>query len=294
MKNLTVYKFEGSADFNEDFISQNKERDLYSEEETLIHFKPLFEDTYVQKVEGFAIAKIVYLQRKEPDKVFVEKEALKELPEYYTEEEFINKVSDLRKKFIQFTGMKTPQDSLVIIDNSSKKMVIGNTPSNSDNVVSKVLESVEGFESVELVSFATPIVEKLLTEFILDESKNLPDPFMLVEKVNLGDKSEFEKNPKNATINIKKEYPADEEVVAFINNRHKVVKLLQLDYDGVFEFEVTNKFEIKGLKFKEELAYKKDEDSSESLNFMSQHVLQLPTMFDVVNSLENQFSKVVY
>jgi len=30
------------------------------------------------------------------------------------------------------------------------------------------------------------------------------------------------------------------------------------------------------------------------LNFMSQHVLQLPTMFDVVNSLENQFSKVVY
>ena len=294
MKNLTVYKFEGNATFNEEFISQNKERDLYSEEETLIHFKPLFEDTYVQKVEGFTVAKIVYLQRKEPDKAFVEKEALKELSEDYTEEEFINKVSDLRKKFIQFTGMKTPQDSLVIIDNSSKKMVIGNTPSNSDNVVSKVLESVEGFESVELVSFSAPIVEKLLTEFILDESKNLPDPFMLVEKVNLGDKSEFEKSPKNATINIKKEYPADEEVVAFINNRHKVVKLLQLDYDGVFEFEVTNKLEIKGLKFKEELAYKKDEDSSESLNFMSQYVLQLPTMFDVVNSLENQFSKVVY
>jgi len=293
LKNLAVYKFTGTTSFNTEYIYNNVVRELNSEEDTLATFAPLFDETYIQNVDRFLVAKVVFQERKEPDADFLEQEALKLLEEDHTEEELADRVYDLRRKFIQFTGMKKPQESLVVIDNLTGKLIIGNSPNNADKIMHLVLSSLEeGYEDLQLVSFEAPLIEKMLTNYILNESKHLPDPFMLVEKVALGDKSEFEKSPKSVTISVKKEYPADGEVLAFISNRHKVVKLLQLDYDGIFEFDFTNKFEFKGIKFKESLDYEYDEELAPSANFMSQYVLQLPTVFDIVNKLEKQVEEV--
>lgn len=293
MKNLAVYSFTGKTSFNEEYVLNNTIRELTSEEDTLSTFTPLFDDTYIQGVERFSVAKVVFQERKEPDNDFLEQEALKELPEEHTEEELADKVYQLRRKFIQFTGMKKPQESLVVIDNQTGKLIIGNNPNNADKIMHTVLSSLEGgYEYLHLVTFEAPLIEKLLTNYILNESKHLPDPFMLVEKVALGDKSEFEKSPKAVTVSVKKAYPADEEILAFISNCHKVVKLLQLEYDGVVEFDFTNKFEFKGIKFKEGLAYEDDPELAPSVNFMSQYVLQLPTVFDIVNKLEEQVNSV--
>ena len=158
-----------------------------------------------------------------------------------------------------------------------------------------MLSSLQGdYEDVELVKYEAPIIEKLLTNFLLDDVRNIPDPFMLGEKVEMGDKSEFEKSPKSSTIKISKEYPADKEVVTFITDRNKVAKLIELDYDGVVKFSFTNKFEVKGIKFQEDLDFKPDEDSTDSVNFMSQCLLQLPVAFDIINSLDKQVSEVKY
>ena len=117
---------------------------------------------------------------------------------------------------------------------------------------------------------------------------------MLVDKAELGVKSEFDKTPKSPTVKVEKEYPADEETVSFITNRNLVAKTLKLDYDGVVEFLITNKSEIKGIKFTESLAFKPDEDSSDSVNFMTQYELQLPSTFSMINKVTKTLSEVEY
>lgn len=295
IKQVTTFTFTGKTFFNEDFILDNTIRPLTKEEDTLVKFSPLYDDTFIQQVERFQVAKITLQQRKPVDEDVLSEVTSQRVGEDATLEEYESMSEDVYRELMQYTGFKPSKHALVIIDNQSGKLLITTNTKNTDDMMSLVIGSLEGeYEDLKLVDFEAPLIEKLLTNYLLDESKNLPDPFMLVEKVNLGSKSEFDKSPKNATISIKKEYPADSEVLAFISNRNKVVKLLQLDYDGVVELEFTNKFEIKGIKFKEDLAFEPEDDSAESLNFMSQYVLQLPVLFDIVNSLEEQVSLVEY
>lgn len=295
IKQVTTFTFTGKTFFNEDFILDNTIRPLTKEEDTLVKFSPLYDDTFIQQVERFQVAKITLQQRKPVDEDVLSEVTSQRVGEDATLEEYESMSEDVYRELMQYTGFKPNKHALVIIDNQSGKLLVTTNTKNTDDMMSLVIGSLEGeYEDLKLVDFEAPLIEKLLTNYLLDESKNLPDPFMLVEKVNLGSKSEFDKSPKNATISIKKEYPSDPETLGFILNRNKVVKLLQLDYDGVVELEFTNKFEIKGIKFKEDLAFEPEVDSAESLNFMSQYVLQLPVLFDIVNSLEEQVSLVEY
>jgi len=301
MKQITTFKFEGKASFNQDFIEQHHFRQMTNNQVSMLGFVPLFDDTFVQKVDRFDLIKVAYQERKEPDLTQLEQEAKSQLEsevkegDTYTDEELDEKILQLREEYLPYQGFKPIQQSLVVLDNQTSKLLVEGGVKKVDNVMSYILGAMEGdYENVLPVEFEAPILEKLLTNYIINESKHLPDPFMLVEKVSLGDKSEFEKSPKSVTISVKKEYPADDEVLAFISNRNKVVKLLQLDYDGVVELEVTNKFEIKGIKFKEDHAFEQDEDSTPSANFMGQYIIQLPTLLKVVNSLEKEATEVDY
>ena len=47
----------------------------------------------------------------------------------------------------------------------------------------------------------------------------------------------------------------------------------------------------KTVKFLEDLKFKPDEDTSDSVNFLTQYQLQLPVVFDVINRLEEVIVK---
>ena len=298
MKKLEVFSFTGKMGLDEDILNPENYQpnlELSKDQDTKVDFIPLFEDTLVQKVNRFTVAKLFLQVRKEPDKNLIKKVTLSRLREDHTEEEYLEKECDVRRELIQYTGVKET-DILVVIDNESNKLVLSNLDTQTD-IADSVINTVRDFsvyEDLELVKFEAPVIEKLLTNFLLDESKNLPDPLMLVDKAELGVKSEFDKTPKSPTVKVEKEYPADEETVSFITNRNLVAKTLKLDYDGVVEFLITNKSEIKGIKFTESLAFKPDEDSSDSVNFMTQYELQLPSTFSMINKVTKTLSEVEY
>lgn len=295
MKQITTLKFEGKASFNEEYILSNTQRPLTQFEDSLVKFAPLFDETYTVQVGKYQVARIELKERKEPDTGVLDSKTLEALPETHTEEEYETVWEDKRRELIQDTGFKNSKNPLVIIDNETNKIIITESQKVVESVSSLMLSSLQGeYENVELVKYEAPIIEKLLTNFLLDDFRNIPDPFMLGEKVEMGDKSEFEKSPKSSTIKISKEYPADKEVVTFITDKNKVAKLVEMDYDGGVKFRFTNKFEVKGIKFQEDLDFKPDEDSTNSVNFMSQYLLQLPVVFDIINSLDKQVSEVKY
>jgi len=299
LKKLEVFSFKGKMVLNEEVLNQETYQpnlELSREQDIKVDFIHLFENVLVQKVNRFTMAKLFLQARKEPDKKLLEKVTLSHLDSDHTEDEYVAKECDVRRELIQYTGVKET-NILVVIDNESGKLILSNLDTQTDiadDVIGTLMDYVSGYEDLELVKFQAPIIEKFLTNVLLDESKNLPDPFMLVDKAELGVKSEFDKSPKGSTVKVGKEYPSDAETVSFITNRNLVVKALKLDYDGVIELLVNMKSEIKSIKFTEALAFKPDEDSSESVNFMTQYELQLPSTFSMINKLTETLAEVEY
>tara|TARA_Y100001963_G_C6722324_1_gene419707 strand:- start:356 stop:1255 length:900 start_codon:yes stop_codon:yes gene_type:complete len=299
LKKLEVFSFTGKMVLNEEVLNQETYQpnlELSREQDIKVDFIPLFEDTLIQQVNRFTMAKLFLQSRKEPDKKLLEKVTLSRLGNDHTEEEYVAKECDVRRELIQYTGVKET-NILVVIDNETGKLILSNLDTQTDiadDVIGTLRDYVSGYEDLELIKFQAPIIEKFLTNVLLDESKNLPDPFMLVDKAELGVKSEFDKSPKGSTVKVEKEYPSDAETVSFITNRNLVVKALKLDYDGVIEFLINMKSEVKSIKFTEALAFKPDEDSSDSVNFMTQYELQLPSIFSMINKITKTLSEVEY
>lgn len=297
MKKISTYTFKGKIDFNEELILTKTNTKLSKEQTTLINFDPLFDDTYVQKVGKFKVLNIRYTKRKEPDKVVLAEKVFeyldeKELPQDVDTVERITE--EKRLELMQYTGY-TSKAAVVAVDNSTGKLIVAEDRKFSDEIMSSLLEVLQGdYEELALLSSEPVLTEKVLTSFLVDERKNLPDPFILVEKVELGDKSIVDKKPKTATIKVDKQYPADDEVLAFVNNCNKVVKCLELEYDGLVDMVVTNTLFLDKIKFLEHLKASPDEDASDSVNFMTQYELQLPAVFDIINQLEKVITSENY
>lgn len=296
MKKISTYNFKGNINFNEEFITSNSGNTLTKEQVTLVNFEPLFDETYVAQVGIFKVAKIRYTSRKEPDKVVLSDLVFKHLddnnlPQDVDTVEHV--MEEKRLELMQYTGY-TSKVALVVIDNTTGKFIITEDRKFSDNVMSLLLESFCGdYDELSLLSTEPVLTEKVLTNFLVDECKHLPDPFTLVEKVELGDKSILDKKPKTATVKIDKLYPADEEVLSFVSIG-KVVKKLQLEYDGVLQVLVDNTLFIDKVAFQEDLKFKPDEDASDSVNFMNCLLPQLPVVFGAINLLESTVKEENY
>ncbi len=294
MKKFAVYNFKGDIQLNEEAILAKTVNTLTKEQTTLVSFDPLFDETFVQEVNGYQVTKIRFTSRKEPDKTILAEQTSahiehKALPQ---DEDTYNAVQEEKRlELMQYTGY-TSKAAIVAVDNSTGKVIIAEARNFADMIMSDLLSCFEGdYSELELLSTEPVATETILTGFLLDERKNLPDPFTLVEKVSLGKKSVLDKKPSSATIKVSKTYPAVDEILSLVTDLGNVIKSVQLEFDGVFEFDVTNTLSIESVKFLEDLKFKPDEDTSGSVNFMTQYQLQLPVVFDVINRLEEVIVK---
>lgn len=296
MKKISTYNYKGNIKFNEEFIIENSNNSLTKEQITLVNFEPLFDETFVEQVGKFDVAKIRFTSRKEPDKVVLSEQTFKHLDDNNLPQDVdtVERVMEEKRiELMQYTGY-TSKVALVVIDNASGKFIITEDRKFSDNVMSSLLQAFNGeYDEISLLSTEPVLTEKVLTSFLVDECRNLPDPFTLVEKVELGDKSVLDKKPKNSTVKIDKLYPADDEVLSFVGIG-KVVKRLQLEFDGILQVVVDNTMFIDKVVFQEDLKFKPDEDATDSANFMSCLLPQLPVVFDAINLLESTIKEEKY
>lgn len=294
MKKFAVYNFKGAIQLNEEAILSKTVNTLTKEQTTLVSFDPLFDETYIQEVNGYQVAKIRFTSRKEPDKTILAEQTAahieeKALPQ---DEDTYNAVQEEKRlELMQYTGY-TSKAAIVAVDNSTSKVVVAEARNFADMVMGDLLSCFEGdYSELELLSTEPVATETILTGFLLDERKNLPDPFTLVEKVSLGKKSVLDKKPSSATIKVSKTYPAVDEILSLVTDLGNVVKDLELEFDGILCFNVTNTLSIESVKFLEDLKFKPDEDASDSANFLNQYYHQLPVVFDVINRLEEVIVK---
>lgn len=296
MKKISTYNYKGDIKFNEEFIIENSNNSLTKEQITLVNFEPLFDETFVEQVGKFDVSKIRFTSRKEPDKVVLSEQTFKHLEENNLPQDVdtVERVMEEKRiELMQYTGY-TSKVALVVIDNASGKFIITEDRKFSDNVMSSLLQAFDGeYDEISLLSTEPVLTEKVLTSFLVDECRNLPDPFTLVEKVELGDKSILDKKPKNSTVKIDKLYPADEEVLSFVSIG-KVVKKLQLEFDGVLQVVADNTMFIDKVAFQEDLKFKPDEDATDGVNFMNCLLPQLPVIFDAINLLESTVKEGTY
>ena len=287
MKQFSAYTFTGKVTISEEAILDKVYRPLSKLEHQRVSFTPLFEETYFQQVGNFQVAKILLETRKEPDSNVLRDKVIERLQENPTHDpEVVEEETYLELKLLAGTKL---QSTMVFVDNTLGKMLLSCTRKLADEVMEDLLSALEGdYEELTLIKSEAVIGEKLLTQWV---SSDKPlEPFCLGETTHLGKRSELDKSPKNANIKIDKVYANDEEVLQHVGNGN-VVKLLMLEFDGCCDLLLTSDMFIKGVKFKESAAFKEDEDTSESVNFMTQYQLQLPLIFDIVNSLEKAFSE---
>ncbi len=289
MKKFAVYNFKGAIQLNEEAILDKTVNTLTKEQTTLVSFDPLFDETFIQDVNGYQVVKIRFTSRKEPDKTILAEQTAAHIEEkgLPQDEDTYNAVQEEKRlELMQYTGY-TSKAAIVAVDNSTGKLVVAEARNFADMIMEDLLYCFEGdYSELELLSTEPVATENILTGFLLDERKNLPDPFTLVEKVSLGKKSVLDKKPSSATIKVSKTYPAVDEILSLVTDLGNVVKDLELEFDGILCFNVTNTLSIESVKFLEDLKFKPDEDTSDSVNFMTQHQLQLPVVFDVINRLE--------
>ena len=298
MKKFAVYNFKGAIQLNEESILAKTVNTLTKEQTTLVSFDPLFDETFIQDVNGYQVAKMRFTSRKEPDKTILSEQVDSyletiDLPQDESSyQQLCNAVQEEKRlELMQYTGY-TSKAAIVAVDNSTGKVVIAEARNFADMIMGDLLSCFEGdYSELELLSTEPVATETILTDFLLDERKNLPDPFTLVEKVSLGKKSVLDKKPSSATIKVSKTYPAVDEILSLVTDLGNVVKDLELEFDGILCFNVTNTLSIESVKFLEDLKFKPDEDTSDSVNFLTQYQLQLPVVFDVINRLEEVIVK---
>lgn len=291
MKQFTVYTFEGKMFFDKESIQNNTYRHLkdptQSEELSLTSFVTLFDETLLQQVGDYQIVKVRHTERKEPDKGVL-LENVDEYLEDYPNTDPLAAEEIVRKRLMKYTGLKQ-KESIVFIDNSTGKLVIAQDRSFGDVVIGKIKEVLtenSDYEDLELLSTCPVITERMLTKFVVKE-ECVPEPLALGEVINLGKPNEIEKRPKPANIKISKTYAAEDEVLEHTKN-DKYVKLLELEWDGVIDFQVDTTLFIKGVKFKESMKVEKDDDSTESVYFMTLMQTQLPEVVSIIDKLVEQ------
>ncbi len=291
MKQFSAYTFTGKLTLSEEAILGKVYRPLSKLEHQRVSFTPLFDETYLQEVStkdtSFQVAKVLLETRKEPDSNVLRDKVVERLQENPSHDpEVVEEETYQELKLLAGTKL---QSTMVFVNNTSGKMLLSCTRKLADEVMEYLLEVFDGgYEELTLIKSEPVIGEKLLTKWTA--SDELPEPLCLGETTHLGKRSELEKSPKNANIKIDKVYANDEEVLQHISNGN-VVKLLMLEFDGLVDLLLTSDMFIKGIKFKESAAFKEDADTSDSVNFMTQYQLQLPLVFDIVNSLEKEFSE---
>lgn len=292
MKTISTYSFDNKVSFNEELLQSKEYRPLGRLESQRLSVKPLFDETVLQNVENFTVVGFVYEERKEPDSEMVAEEVENRINEFpnVSEEAIAQIEEDVYTKLKYYAGTKKTNFK-VYIDHTKGLMIFDTTRKMVDNVIGEVLSLLEDSSiGLSIVQPDAPIMENLLTEFIVT-SKLLPDTMVVLDKVNLGAKSEFDKSPKQATIKIVKEDPESTQVMDWIK-QGKVVKSLQIENDGGLEFTINNQFNITGGKFVEWAKVETDEELAPSVEFMQKAVVQLPLVFNTVESLIKAAKKV--
>ena len=295
MKQITTYTFTQPINtLNNDTLAKHAYRKLGKLEHQLVSTTPLYDDIYFQDVEGYQVSNLVFEKRKEPNQEAVVEEVESRiealgLQDNLSEETLAKIEEEVYLDLKQFAGT-TKKVVKVVVSNKHNLLLVEANAKLSDEVLPFVLDLV-GSVGLSAKVFDAVDMESMLTQWVFDERKCLPDQFMLVEKVNLGVKSELDKSPKPANIKVSKEYPADAEVLNWIKVG-KVVKAVELEYDGAYVFTVDHKFAVTGGKFVEAFSFEGDEDSAPSVNFMSKELLQLPVLFDMMTLLVEQVENV--
>lgn len=291
MKQFTVYTFKGKMFFDKESIQNNTYRHLkdptQSEELSLTSFVTLFDETLLQQVGDYQIVKVRHTERKEPDKGVL-LENVDEYLEDYPNTDPLSAEEIVRKRLMKYTGLKQ-KEAIVFIDNVTGKLVIAQDRNFGDMVIGKikdVLTENSDYEDLELLSTCPVITERMLTKFVVKE-ECVPEPLALGEVINLGKPNEIDKRPKPANIKISKTYAAEDEVLEHTKN-NKYVKLLELEWDGVIDFQVDTTLFIKGVKFKESMKVEKDDDSTDSVYFMTLMQTQLPEVVNIIDKLVEQ------
>lgn len=291
MKQFTVYTFKGKMFFDEECVRNNTYRQLkdpeQSEELSLTSFIPLYDETLLQQVGNYQIVKIHHTERKEPDKGVL-LENVDEYLEDHPNTDVLAAEEIVRRHLMKYTGLKQ-KESLVVIDNTTGKLIVAQDRNFGDVIIDKirdVLSYKSDYEDLELLSTCPVITEKVLTRFVVKE-ECVPEPLALGEVINLGKPNEVDKRPKPANVKISKTYAAEGEVIEHTRNG-KYVKLLELEWDGVIDFQVDTTLFIKGVKFKESMKVEKDDDVTDSVHFMTQMQVQLPEIIKIIDKLLNE------
>lgn len=269
---------------------------LTQQQDASIGLVELFDGKTLQEIaipdNNTLALKIKHSVRKEPKQEVIDEEVETRLKGGETEEQISTIEGEVYLQAKRLAGV-THKTYMAFVNFGTNEILIDAPRNTADEGIAFILQNIIGNSSeceFELFKQEAVLMEKLLTQYVVKDS-TVPEPFMLGEITKLGKKSEIDKAPKSPTVSISKEYCGSEEVLNHVK-AGKYIKHLELDYDGIFLLQLDNTFFIKGLKFLEDLNFKPEEDTADSVNFMTEWTLKLPVVYTAVGILQGELDKV--
>ena len=294
MKQITLYAAKTTPTI--ELSSSALYTPLTQQQDASIGLVELFEGKTLQELaipdNNTLALKIKHSVRNEPKQDVIDAEVDTRLKGDETEEQMAAIEEEVYLQAKRLAGV-THKTYMAFVNFNTNEILIDATRNTADEGIAFILQNVIGNSSdceFELFKQEAVLMEKLLTKYVVKEFTR-PAPFILGEVTKLGKKSELDKAPKSATVSITKEYCASEEVLNH-TKAGKYVKLIELDYDGIMSLQLDNTFFIKGVKYFESLNFKADEDSADSVNFMTEYTDKLATIYDAVSILKGELDKV--